>query len=272
MQNHPPAHLAGKSTAYDYLKSAPDSAWAWEFARRNALIKDVLAAPVRVEEAADGMRIVHNMLEAATSPIQWASSPDDSAANATVVWNADRVPNVLRAVAVPTRYGFGGATLDMAGIALPKTLFVNGNGRQSLVIGHGMQTLQIAIAGAPITDPVALFVDTKLPKHQRARQLRLLECFRSLRATGVLEDNCFPTHPHSARNAFVLEALDGYLAGMSHREIAIGLYGKARVERDWADASENMRDVVRRAIARGVSTMERGYLDFFRYDAGKRSR
>jgi hypothetical protein len=272
MENDPPAHLAGKSTAYDYLKSAPDSAWAWEFARRNALIRAVLAAPARLTDAANRMQIVHGSPDTMASPIRWASSPDDNAASATVMWNPDTVPSVLRAVAVPARYGFGGATLDLAEIALRKTLFVADDGCQSLIIGGGMRSLQIAIAGAPITETVVLFVDTKLPKHHRARQLRLLECFRTLRATGALPDNCFPAHPHSTRNAFVLEALDGYLAGKSHRDIAIGLYGEARVDRDWPDPRENMRDVVRRAIARGISTMERGYLDFFRYGAGRRSR
>ena len=55
MQNDPPAHLVGKSTAYDYLKSAPDSAWAWEFARRNALLRAVLTEPARVEEVDDNL-------------------------------------------------------------------------------------------------------------------------------------------------------------------------------------------------------------------------
>jgi hypothetical protein len=262
MQHDPPAHLAGKSAAYDYLKSASDSAWAWEFARRNALVQAALAATPPAEQT-DHLQIVRAAPEAETSAIRWASSVNDDAAAATVVWNPDVVPSVLHAVAVPTRYGFGGAVLDLDEIALPKTLFVSG-GEQCLVIGSGMQSLQLAIAGVPITDAVVLFVDTKLSKHRANRQLRLLECFRALRATGTVPGNCFPPHPRSARNAFVLEALDGYLAGKSHRDIAIGLYGFARVERDWSDPRENMRDTVRRAIARGISTMERGYLDFFR--------
>ncbi len=135
-----------------------------------------------------------------------------------------------------------------------------------------MQSLQLAVSGAPLTDPVALFVDTKLPKHHAQRQLRLLEGFRFVRSTGSLPENFFPPHPRCTRNAFVLEALDGYLAGKAHRDIAVGLYGEARVDRDWSDPGENLRDVVRRAIARGITTMERGYLDFFRQPPDNRSR
>ena len=264
MQNDPPAHLAGKSTAYDYLQSAPDCVWAWEFARRNALIRAAVAASPPAQTSADDVQIVRGSAGANPSPILWASSPDDNAADATVIWNADIVSHALRAVAVPMRYSFGGAVLDLSEIALPKTLFIGANGRQNLLIRDGLQSLQLAIDGASITETVALFVDTKISKRHAARQLRLLECFRALRSAGALPANCFPPHPRSNRNVVVLEALDGYLAGKSHRQIAVGLYGETRVERDWSDPRENMRDLVRRAIARGVSTMERGYLDFFR--------
>jgi hypothetical protein len=272
MQNDAPAHLAGKSTAYDYLKSAPDSAWAWEFARRNALVQAVLAGAPGAEPSDDDVQIVREQAKASASAILWSSAADGTAAAATVIWNGDMVPSVLRAVAVPTRYSFGGTVLNLSDIALPKTLFIGADGRQNLVIRDGMNSLQLAIEGAPITDTVALFVDTKVPKRHALRQLRLLECFRELRAAGQLPAECFPAHPRSARNAFVLEALDGYLAGKSHRDIAIGLYGEARVDRDWSDPSENLRDIVRRAVSRGISTMERGYLDFFRWESGNKSR
>ncbi|MDE2184661.1 MAG: DUF2285 domain-containing protein [Alphaproteobacteria bacterium] len=264
MQNDPPPNLAGKSAAYDYLKSAPDSVWAWEFARRNALVRAALSTSPPAQMSSDEVQVVHGSSRACRSPVLWASSSDDNAANATVIWNADIVPHVLRAVAVPTCYSFGGVVLDLADIALPKTLFIGTDGRQSLVIRGGMHSLQLAIEGAPITDTVALFVDTKVPKRHAERQLRLLECFRVLRAAGALPGHCFPPHPRCARNAFVLEALDGYLAGKSHRDIAVDLFGEARVDRDWSDAGENLRDVIRRAVARGISTMEGGYLDFFR--------
>lgn len=61
---------------------------------------------------------------------------------------------------------------------------------------------------------------------------------------------------------WVLRALDGSIAGASHREIGIVLFGKARVERDWADPGDHLRDIVRRAIKRGRSLMNGGYKRF----------
>jgi hypothetical protein len=59
-------------------------------------------------------------------------------------------------------------------------------------------------------------------------------------------------------------ALDGHLAGVPHRQIAIAMFGEERVARDWSDPGEHMRDAVRRAIARGLALMEGGYRMFLR--------
>ena len=266
MQNNPPAHLAGKSAAYDYLKTAPDSAWAWEFARRNPqLRRSMTDVPFRRDPArSDGVLIVRIPSSDVNAPIRWASSVDEDSAQATVAWNDKVASNALHVVSLPLRLAFGGTVLDLESIILEKTLLITEEGGQTLVLRDGQRSLQIEIAGSPITDSVALFVDTTIPKKHAPRQLRLLECFRMLRTTGELPASGFPRHPRSARNAFVIEALNGYLAGKHHRDIAVGLYGEARVERDWGDPSENMRDTVRRAVARGLSIMEKGYLDFLR--------
>ncbi|WP_288142816.1 DUF2285 domain-containing protein [Mesorhizobium sp.] len=56
---------------------------------------------------------------------------------------------------------------------------------------------------------------------------------------------------------FVLRALDGSLAGASHREIAEALIGEGRVR-----PTGRMRDRIRRAVSRGRTLMNGGYRDF----------
>ncbi|MDE2465914.1 MAG: DUF2285 domain-containing protein, partial [Alphaproteobacteria bacterium] len=72
-----------------------------------------------------------------------------------------------------------------------------------------------------------------------------------------------PLHPLRAQPATrlyqVLTALDGWRAGLAHRQIAIALFGAARVAREWRDPHECLRDSVRRAIARGRQLSEAGY-------------
>ncbi len=58
--------------------------------------------------------------------------------------------------------------------------------------------------------------------------------------------------------ARALQALDGALAGASQREIAIALFGEARVAADWSPDSE-LRAQVRYLIRRGRALMKGQY-------------
>nr|WP_238345955.1 DUF2285 domain-containing protein [Luteimonas saliphila] len=58
--------------------------------------------------------------------------------------------------------------------------------------------------------------------------------------------------------ARALQALDGALAGASQREIAIAVFGEARVTADWTADSE-LRAQVRYLIQRGRVLMEGQY-------------
>lgn len=59
-----------------------------------------------------------------------------------------------------------------------------------------------------------------------------------------------------------LMALDGSLAGASHREIATALLGEQRVQSDWTDPGDHLLDRIRRTVRRGHMLMNRGYRDF----------
>lgn len=239
---------------------------AWEFIRRNAKISDAWSALKPAWEEVDGehgLKIVRSIDQRA-SPYLWTSSPEDDAITASVIWNPAITDRVLDVVALPPKAGFRGQVLDLEFIATEKTLLVSSDGRQQLLLRDGARSLQLNISGVRITDPVVLFVDTAVPEDQPETQTRLLECFRKLRTNGAVPAECFPPHPYAKRAASVLIALDGHLAGVSHREIAIAMFGESRVARDWRDPGEHMRDAVRRAIARGLALMEGGYRMFLR--------
>ena len=65
----------------------------------------------------------------------------------------------------------------------------------------------------------------------------------------------------SRRFSLILQATDGAMAMAPQREIAVALFGRQRVEVDWSDPADHVRDRVRRAIRRGRSLVDRGYLD-----------
>ncbi|MER9223599.1 DUF2285 domain-containing protein [Mesorhizobium sp. M0644] len=89
-----------------------------------------------------------------------------------------------------------------------------------------------------------------------------MECLNGLRSTGRLQSRFFPTEPRRTRLRRVLRALDGSIAGAPHREIGLALFGRTRVEQDWADPGDHLRDSVRRAVRRGRSLINGGYKRF----------
>ncbi|WP_350090804.1 DUF2285 domain-containing protein [Thalassobaculum sp.] len=96
------------------------------------------------------------------------------------------------------------------------------------------------------------------PGHVRHR-LVAIEAFNAVLATGAIPASSFPAEPRGRRLRVVLQALDGWLAGATNREIAAALFGRRRVDADWRDPRDHLRDQVRRAIRRGRALMAGGY-------------
>ncbi|WP_184878885.1 DUF2285 domain-containing protein [Mesorhizobium sangaii] len=110
--------------------------------------------------------------------------------------------------------------------------------------------------------PVRLHLDAIWPTRQLKHRLWTLECLNSLTAHGRLPTTLFPPEARGRRLRFVLQALDGSLAGASHREIVEALIGQPPVQADWKDPRDNLRNRIRRAIHRGHALMNGGYRDF----------
>jgi hypothetical protein len=260
------AHGNDWRQSYAHVSELSALGCAWEFVRRNPKICEAWSAlrPAWQEARGDhGLKIIEAK-EYLSAPYLWASSPNADATTASVIWNPAVTGHVLDVVALPPKASFGGQVLDLEFIATEKTLFLAPGGMQQLLLRNGIHSLQLNISGTRITDPVALFVDTAVPEDHPEIQTRLLKCFRKLRTSGALRAECFVPHVYARRAERVLIALDGHLAGVSHREIAVAMFGAARVARDWSDPREHMRDTVRRAISRGLVLMNGGYQMFLR--------
>lgn len=260
------AHKSDWRRSYAHVFKLSALGCAWEFIRRNPKLCEAWSAlrPAWEEVQGDhGLKIIEAK-EDLSSPCLWASSPEEDATTATVLWNPGVTTRVLNVVALPPNASFGGHVLDLEFITVEKTLFLTSGGSQQLLLRDGMHSLQLNILGTRLTDPATLFVDTAVPEDCPETQIHLLKCFRKLRTNGILPAECFVPHVYAKRARRVLIALDGHLAGMSHREIAMALFGEVRVARDWSDPGEHMRDAVRRAISRGLVLMNGGYQMFLR--------
>lgn len=99
---------------------------------------------------------------------------------------------------------------------------------------------------------------------RRPARLLALRRLADLRYHRTLRPELYPSDARGARLALVLRALHGWLAGAAFRDIAVALFGKVRVDRDWGDPGGNLRDQVRRAVKRGRCLMEGGWRQFLR--------
>ncbi|CCV05899.1 conserved hypothetical protein [Mesorhizobium metallidurans STM 2683] len=156
------------------------------------------------------------------------------------------------------------ATLPFELSALPcrATVLLAPDKGQHVLLRNAEHTLQLAVSGADILRPVCLRTEAIWPAMLSKPRLRALECLNALSLGQHLPARLFPPERRGPRLTFVLRALDGSLAGASHRELAEALVGQRRVHADWRDPRDHLRDRIRRAVSRGRALMNGGYRDF----------
>lgn len=126
---------------------------------------------------------------------------------------------------------------------------------------HGV-VLQIEVDGADVTSaPVSLDFHTPHRRLRRAgHQLIMMHRFLAGTAPKCPPKPIWTAQARKKRDAII--ALDGRAAGASHREVAIVIYGQAKVERDWR--APGLRDLVRRDLDRGLKLAMGGYRELLR--------
>ena len=136
------------------------------------------------------------------------------------------------------------------------------DGSHHLLFGKSGPTVQIHVRGADIAEPVHLLVGAVVASRDLKSHLRSLERFSGLITGMSAPSNYLLCSPKSQRLGLILRILDGRLAGASYREIAVVLFGRNRVERDWDQSDNHLKNRIRRAAQRGKFLMEGGYRDF----------
>ncbi|WP_240547399.1 DUF2285 domain-containing protein [Mesorhizobium tianshanense] len=151
---------------------------------------------------------------------------------------------------------------ELAALPCHSTVLLAPDKSQNVLLGNAEHTLQLAVSGADILHSVCLRTEAIWPAMLSKHRLRALECLNALSLGQQLPARLFPPEKRGPRLTFVLRALDGSLAGASHRELAETLIGQRRVRADWRDPRDHLRDRIRRAVSRGRELMNGGYRHF----------
>ncbi|RWN55699.1 MAG: DUF2285 domain-containing protein [Mesorhizobium sp.] len=187
---------------------------------------------------------------------------ESHARSATVFWCPRRCVHVLPVVADQPSALPTGSLFDLAALSCRATVLLRPDESQHVHLRNAEHSLQLTVSGADILRPVCLRAEAIWPAALLKHRLWGLECLNALCLDGQLPARLFTPERRGTRLTFVLRALDGSLAGASHREIAEALIGEGRVHSDWNDPGDHLRDRIRRAVARGRALMNGGYLDF----------
>lgn len=177
-------------------------------------------------------------------------------------WCSRQCLHVLPVIAEQARFSSARSSCDPAALPCRVVILITADGRQHVLLRDSHRDLQLVVEGASVLGPVQLHVDAIWPANRLRHRMNGLECLNTLCATGQLPDRLFPPEARGSRLRLVLQALDGSLAGASQREIATALMGRQRVQADWTDPGDHLRDRVRRAIRRGRVLMNCSYRDF----------
>lgn len=180
-----------------------------------------------------------------------------------VFWHPDLCREVLplfgdlRSVELPVR----GSAIEA--FACNTAIHRDARGTRHVLFAKEGRSLQLLIVSSTHRHAVWT-TEAVVPVPLLAARFRALKRLNDLFTYRQLRPHLYPPHPRASRLIQVLRALDASLDRASYREIGIALYGKRRIERDWNDPCQNLRDQVRRAVHRGHTLMSGGYRDLLR--------
>lgn len=233
--------------------------WAWEFLRRDPAYQIA-------HEDRDG-----DPLRIATWGLLHPADPSRSAIEADVFWRVDDCPEVLPMAFTREPNLPAGYTLKLDGLSCHVAHAADdGVGRRDILFREQGRTLQLAVFGDGGLSEAQLVVPALNDPHAVMARTASLRRLNDLLYNKTMRSALYPPEGRAARLIKVLAALDGWLTGAPQREIATQMFGAARVEREWNDPGENLKDQVRRAISYGQGLMLGEYRQFLRLTFARR--
>jgi hypothetical protein len=174
------------------------------------------------------------------------------------MWDPALCPSVIPIVAIAGWRGDPESSFRIRALGCRASVFVARNGTEHILVGTGQGRVQLAVTGESVLRPARLLTDVAMPAGGTACRLAAIAAFNAGCADQTVSSSV-DQHCSFRRLCLVLRALDGHLAGLRQREIAEGLFGGARVQKEWRDPGSYLRDRVRRAIRRGHALMVSEY-------------
>lgn len=172
--------------------------------------------------------------------------------------------SVLQTIALPQAHQSLTTSIPLKGLACRVTVLAETNRHHHILFSQAERELQLDLHGT-IDRSAASIAIAAMPRLEcLSPQIRALRALADLARSRDLRPALYLPASRGARFVRVLQALDGWLAGATQRQIAVALFGEYRVDQDWSDSRQSLRDQTRRAIARGKAFTAGGYLQLIK--------
>ena len=243
------------------------SDWAWEYLRRNGdyqadwretIPRDLPGVLLR--DGTTVVRLTRRDLRAEHWGLQAFANPFRPAPHTTVFWLPSRCRGTIRAQCHMTCGVTSPDTFTLDAFDARRTAAIGVDGIPVVWLkGQGFTVALIAPGWDVLTRPAALTFELAGFDQLQAK-VECLMLMQRLRKAGTPASSSVPRQT-AQRLHLTLRALDGHLAGMTYRQIAVEIFGAARVAADWHSSSRSLKDLTRRLVAKGHQLMKGGYLD-----------
>jgi len=244
--------------SYHWTTQLPRRAWAWELLRRNADYRaawSALTPSLRAKRHISGIAAIKSSIPDANMDgwglIAPFENPDRDAREANVFWSSHVCRTVLPVMAIRGGEHDVSDLLPLTGHLCRTLINVDASGRQHVLFTHDGRSLQLEVRGVSVFEAERLLVDIPPPAGSPNNYFRALKQFSDFMRHGELRRSLYPPYSQGRRLAEVIQALDGWRQGATHRKIAQALVGEERFERDWRHQRSHLLNRVRRAIKRG---------------------
>lgn len=246
-----------KVTDYEYLRIASMEAWSWEFIRRNPdyilawekhLFVDVL------KFASDR----NEMSNASKFGLLFYIDPSLKSNSVDIFWSPRTTPYVLKCSLIKRNQKLNYKNIILADIKLKLSYIETGDGYSHLLLKDKRGAIQLMFEDKLDLNTYFDF-DVQIPTYCNFNdQLHSAICLEQLMCKQKCSSFRSVSTEKSQKLIEILFAYDLSILGLSHREIAIYLYGEAAIMDGWEGLSDNVRSKTRRLIIRGKNLVGAG--------------
>lgn len=260
-------HLELKISNYHYLKNMPKEAWAWEFTRRNSEYITAWAGHIKqcqkqsfLPDDKDFKK--NEMKKASKFGLLYFIDPNLGSKTADLFWSPEIMPYVLSCSLIDHESDEYESQIILADISLELSYVETFDGNSHLILKDECCSIQLLFDEKLDLNTVFDF-EVHLPVY-----CDLVEKIQSVSylCEFLSYQKCRKFHSLSTRKTIqyieVLFAFDLLKLGLSHREIAIRLYGESAILEGWDGVSDNTRSKTRRIIKLGEELVVAGYISF----------